>query len=177
MLPCKEFYFSRHGETDNNVAGLVTGSFDMPLNQTGIAQAYSAAECVQTLPIDYCVCSPLQRARLTAELMLSKSAITPIDTDGLEERHWGQLENTPKTELDRYSFREMGVELWEEYIERTKLAFSKLDLSKNLFIVAHSGTFRVLCDCLHIKIEKQPVRNAWPYRFFQTDGEWFVDAI
>ncbi|MDR2883903.1 MAG: histidine phosphatase family protein [Deferribacteraceae bacterium] len=175
QLNCKEFYFARHGETDNNVQGLVTGSVDMPLNQNGINQAQLAADFVKGLPISRTVCSRLDRAYKTATLMLAQTAIQPILTDGLEERNWGRLENTPKDNLDRYSFTEMGVELWDEYIERTRATLAKLDFSTPLFIVAHSGTFRALCDCLNIKIEKRPVRNAWPYRFYQEDDEWFVE--
>lgn len=175
-INCHEFYFARHGETDNNALGLVSGSMNVPLNSLGVSQADSGSQFVSTLPIARCVCSPLMRAHDTAMLLLSKTNIHPIPVHGLEERNWGQLEGTLKSELDRHVFSEMGVELWDDYLDRTTSTLHRIDFSELTFLVAHSGTFRVLCEYLEIKIEKKPVLNAWPYRFYRKNGGWHVEV-
>ncbi len=169
------FYFARHGETDNNALGLVTGTKDVPLNDAGRKQASAAAVYMPALGITSCICSPLIRAVDTAILMLQNTGVVPVSVDGLEERHWGKLECTDKSQLDKYIFSEMNVEPWDEFIRRNVEAIRPLNMDTPLFIVAHSGTYRAFCDYLHIKIEKKPVLNAWPYCFFKTGGRWHVE--
>ncbi|MBU6500106.1 MAG: histidine phosphatase family protein, partial [Rhodospirillales bacterium] len=43
ILEQSAFWFLRHGETDWNAQNLSQGNVDIPLNETGLAQARSAA--------------------------------------------------------------------------------------------------------------------------------------
>ena len=171
------FYFARHGETENNALGLVTGTRDVPLNDVGKKQATRARHCVSTLGIKSCVCSPLKRAVDTAELMLQTTEVTPIPIDGIKERDWGKLECIDKNQLDNFAFANMGVEIWDDFVKRNIEALVSLSIENPFFIVAHSGTFRALCDYLRINIEKKPVLNAWPYIFFKTNSVWNVTVV
>lgn len=171
------FYFARHGETCYNVLGIVTGKRDISLNPAGIEQAVHAAEITRAIGIASCVASPLSRSLVTARLMLARSGITPRPVDGLEERHWGRLEGVYKYDLDKYSFPDYGVELWPDFMRRTIATLAALEHEAPLFVVAHSGTFRVLCDYLQINTVKKPVRNAWPYRFYRRNDSWHVEMI
>ena len=51
MLLHRPFYFLRHGETEWNVDGRAQGQADIPLNETGVAQAKRAAEVVAGLGV------------------------------------------------------------------------------------------------------------------------------
>ena len=171
------FYFVRHGETENNALGLVTGVKDIPLNDAGITQASKAVHCVSALGIKSCICSSLMRAVQTAVLMLQKTGVTPVLVDGFKERDWGKLECTSKKELDNFVFSKMGVEPWGDFVKRNIEAVHSLTVEPPVLIVAHSGTFRALCDYLKIHIEKRPVINAWPYCFFKTGAGWNVTIV
>ena len=63
------FYYLRHGETDWNRDRLCQGHTDIPLNETGRSQAESAKVRLQDCEIATICCSPLARARETAEIV------------------------------------------------------------------------------------------------------------
>ena len=64
-------YLMRHGETDYNKKGLIQGTLDIPLNEFGLELAEKTKEGFEKegLTFDYCYCSPLIRARQTAEIL------------------------------------------------------------------------------------------------------------
>jgi broad specificity phosphatase PhoE len=62
MIPRREFLFLRHGQTDWNREGRYQGLRDIPLNETGLAQARAAATALAAQRIDRIVASPLDRA-------------------------------------------------------------------------------------------------------------------
>ena len=62
-------YFIRHGETAYNREGRVQGHLDIPLNEKGIFQAEKASDEFKDVEIDLIYCSPLKRARSTAEII------------------------------------------------------------------------------------------------------------
>lgn len=174
----KEFYFARHGQTANNAKGLVSGGMDVPLDSTGREQALNMAGRITNLPVKTCIVSPLDRAVETATLLLSdRRDLTPVAVAGLEERGWGKLEGTSKYELDNYVFAEMGVERWDDFVKRTIDVLLQLDFAQPVFIVAHSGTFRAICEYLNVHYEIKPVKNACPYHFYEENGAWKVREI
>ena len=59
----------RHGETEWSRSGRHTGRTDVPLTETGRAQARAAATLVRDLPIARVRTSPLSRARETCSLL------------------------------------------------------------------------------------------------------------
>jgi broad specificity phosphatase PhoE len=172
-----EFYFARHGETDFNLQGNVSGDMDVPLSATGVAQSFAVAELVLKLRIASAFCSPLVRALETARNMLSGTGIVPTVIEDLRERHWGELQGVSKKNLDDYDFSKHGVEDWEVFSRRTVSALNAVTAAPPVLIVAHSGTYRVLVDHLMIEAEKKQVRNAYPYRFYKTGGVWQVSEV
>ena len=143
-----EFYFARHGQTHYNAQGLVTGTLDIPLDEVGVMQAKEMAAHSSGLAFVSCICSPMDRAQTTAELLLAgRSEIVPVAVAGLEERCWGALEGVSKHDLDNYDFPANGVEMWGQFASRTieTLAGVSAEIAFPVFIVAHSGTFRAIC--------------------------------
>lgn len=65
-------YLLRHGQTESNVAKLVTGSKQSKLTHEGTQQAIAAGSCLAESfpPFDRYYCSPWFRARETARLAL-----------------------------------------------------------------------------------------------------------
>lgn len=72
-------YLMRHGETDYNKQGLIQGTLDIPLNENGLelARLTRAGFDAEQLDFDICYCSPLIRAKQTADILL-QGTDTPI---------------------------------------------------------------------------------------------------
>jgi probable phosphoglycerate mutase len=69
------FAFIRHGQTDWNRDDRLQGSSDIPLNDTGRAQAHEAAVVLADGGWQAIVSSPLARARETAEIIAADLGI------------------------------------------------------------------------------------------------------
>lgn len=65
-------YIMRHGRTDWNERNKLQGRTDIPLNAAGRKMAEEAAAVYKNVPLDVCYCSPLARARQTAEIFFKK---------------------------------------------------------------------------------------------------------
>ena len=73
-------YIMRHGKTDWNAKHKLQGHADIPLNEEGRQMAEKAREEYDGPVFDVCYCSPLVRAKETAEIFL-KGTHTPIIAD------------------------------------------------------------------------------------------------
>ena len=62
-------FVTRHGQTDWNVQKKVMGRCDEPLNEKGLEQAEETRKKLLDEDIDLIICSPLIRARKTAEVI------------------------------------------------------------------------------------------------------------
>lgn len=92
MIIQKPFYYIRHGQTDWNVEGRFQGNMDIPLNETGIAQAHAAKSILANLPITHIYSSPLQRARVTADIANEALGLGITDISDLMEVNFGVME-------------------------------------------------------------------------------------
>lgn len=91
-------YIMRHGKTDWNIQHKLQGRTDIPLNEEGRQMAKQAREDYLNIPIDICYCSPLIRARETAELVLQGRNIPILYDDRLIEMGFGIYEGTANCE-------------------------------------------------------------------------------
>ncbi len=79
----------RHGETAWNAERRLQGHIDIPLNETGLAQARATATSLASEHFDAAYCSDLTRARQTAAAIATHCGLTPGFDAGLRERHYG----------------------------------------------------------------------------------------
>lgn len=91
---------TRHGQTDQNVAGKIQGITDIELNETGVKQAETTREKLLNENIDVIISSPLKRARKTAEIIKGERDIPLIIDNGLKERCFGKFEWKTSEEFD-----------------------------------------------------------------------------
>jgi len=81
ILPDSVIYFSRHGETDWNVAERIQGQADVDMNARGRAQADRNGDLLKSLigdgtGFDF-VASPLRRTRDTMERIRTRMCVDP----------------------------------------------------------------------------------------------------
>ena len=84
-----KLYVIRRGQTDWNVAGKCQGRTDIELNSTGIEQAKKAKTQLKDYKIDLIICSPLKRARKTAEIINEAIDCKIISDERIIERNCG----------------------------------------------------------------------------------------
>nr|WP_281372866.1 histidine phosphatase family protein [Kineococcus aurantiacus] len=136
----------RHGETDWNRDGRLQGRTDIPLNDTGRAQAQALAEQLAGQGWAAITSSPLSRARETARIIAAELGLELLPAhDDLVERRFGEAEGGTAAEL-RVRFpggERPGQEPWEELVARGSAALRRLRTAHGdapLVVVAH-GTF------------------------------------
>ena len=95
-------YIMRHGRTDWNERNKLQGRTDIPLNANGRQMAEKAREEYADVHFDVCYCSPLIRARETAEIVLRGRNIPIIPDERLVEMSFGACEGM------EYSFDKPG---------------------------------------------------------------------
>jgi probable phosphoglycerate mutase len=93
----------RHGITEWNQLGKIQGTTDIPLSPEGIKQAHLLAERLARTgePWKGILCSDLQRALRTGEIIAERLGIPLIKDTRLRERSFGEAEGT--TEEERLS--------------------------------------------------------------------------
>lgn len=144
------FGLVRHGQTDYNLRDLFQGSSDIPLNETGIAQAHAAFDQLPARDWDVVVSSPLQRAEQTARIIGEDHGIPFGGTDPrLQEIHWGEAEGRPVAEMQqRYPGRTFpGIEDAQQVADRGYDALEALEeryRDQSVLVVAHGTLIRFL---------------------------------
>lgn len=159
-----KIYLMRHGETDYNKKGLIQGSLDIPLNEYGIRLAELTRDGFRNegLKFDKAYCSPLIRARQTADILL-EGQDTPISYDDrICEMNFGEGEGIllkdisikPEYENIDYLFHDpekyVATEVGESYealFQRVKdfleqEIYPKENSYKNVLVCCHGGIIR-----------------------------------
>lgn len=89
-----KIYLMRHGETEYNIKGLIQGRLDIPLNANGIRLAEMTRDGFrrEELTFDMAYCSPLMRARKTADIILEGQNTPIVYDDRICEMNFGEGE-------------------------------------------------------------------------------------
>ena len=174
-----DVYYVRHGETDANIQGLISGGgWDIPLNETGRRQAEDARRTLAKLEIAAVCSSPLARARETAAI-INRDREAPISVVS-DLREW---------ELGDWCRRDssvVGESFWEadppggetrvEFFERVLRAFEQcLTFPRPVLITAHGGIWRSLQEQLGISSDWIP--NCEPHAFRMISGRWETHKV
>lgn len=173
----------RHGQTDWNIDLRLQGSTDIPLNETGKAQALVAAQHLRREDWDVIIASPLSRAKDTADIVGAMLAMPVVVVPELIERSFGVAEG-----MDHASWRKLyeshetieGLESLEDLRTRTLLL---LDLIKNeyagqrVLAVSHGAFIRKLLTIIsngELPREGDRLGNASLNKFMHADGLWTI---
>lgn len=151
----------RHGETDWNRDGRVQGATDIPLNDTGRAQAREvgmllAERRVSDAPL-VLVSSDLSRAAETADIIAGALGVAAVARyAGLRERAYGEAEGLNADEFharwgEWHSAQVPGAEAWQDVRARALRAIrdvirdarhASAPRAPEVVAVAHGGLIR-----------------------------------
>lgn len=165
----------RHGETAYNRQHIIQGHLDVPLNENGRIQAFTAGQALKDVKFDAAYSSDLSRAYETAEIVLSNNK---LGLNGgiwkcytLRERGTGVmqgqssnllLEEAKERGIPAYKYTPQGGETLEMMTYRAALFFEdlcediklrwKLGQSPTILIASHGGLIK---DLLVYLVEKK----------------------
>lgn len=185
-----KIYLVRHGETDWNQAGLLQGQTDIALNAQGLEQAHDAAERLKEVPFEIAFCSPLIRAKRTAEIIIGDRKITLTTDERLRELNFGPWEGVdirtikdatsqPFTNPGSYIPPE-GAESFAQLYHRSGEFVRQVILPlegtyETVLVVAHGGVNRsILNPVLNIPVDdfwRVHMGNCATAIFDCTDGK------
>ena len=142
-------YIVRHGETEWNANNKVLGRTDIPLNSNGKKQARELACSLTDLKIDVFLCSPLSRARQTADIISEAIGLEYKIDDRLIEQDFGEFEGINRfTDEYQQAKREYFVRYpgGESYFDMAARVFPLIEeLSEvNALLVTHGGICRIV---------------------------------
>ena len=168
-------YIMRHGRTDWNDRHKLQGRTDIPLNAEGRRMAENAAEEYRSVPLDVCWCSPLIRARETAEILLRGRDVPILTDDRLLELSFGSyegLENSfsipdcPVNVIfqapEKYTASVGGAETFDELFARTGAFLREvidplMEEGKDVLIVGHG----VMNLSIISQVRNLPRKDFW----------------
>ncbi len=179
-------YMMRHGETDWNKQHLWQGRTDIPLNDKGRFVAELTREGMKDISLDLAFCSPLSRAKETAEIVLQGRNIPLIVDERITEMGFGPLEGkdmrdvTDETRVfflhpEEYIVPE-NAEGFDEILEREKSFLDELISNPeyqdyNILVATHGAALRGLMAVL----EKKPISKYWEGGVHKNCGMSIVD--
>jgi len=172
-------FLVRHGQTQENAAGLVQGQMDGTLSKVGMEEVRALAYVLREDTFDRVYSSDLLRARQTAEILVEQLDCNGLLTDPrLREQGFGIYEGKPLFRLLRKlrdertqisDFTPEGGETPSDFIFRVREFYTEC-LSKsfdgaNLMVVTHYGVIRILLEeLMGISAAQESIHNASYYK-------------
>ena len=188
-----DFTVIRHGQTAENLKGILQGHLNTPLDSVGRLQAFNAAERLADEKFDFIFCSDLLRVKETAAIIGEKLHLSPVFQPELREWHLGELEGQECSSLwERYpevmnafkfddgqDVQVPGGETKYQFFSRISgyLDFLAENCSgKRILIITHGGVMRAIFRHIAGSPRKgcmiPPTDNASYSRFFRRGEYW-----
>ena len=127
----------------------VMGKIDEPLNKNGIKQAKKVRDILSDTKIDLIICSPLLRAKQTAEIIRENKNIEIIYDERISERDYGEFEKLNIQEFDFPAYwdyyenhKYYNSENIRDFFNRVYNFLDELlskYTNKNILLVTHGG--------------------------------------
>jgi len=150
----------RHGETEENVSGIIQGQRPGTLTEKGKLQVAAIAKRLQSEKIDRIFSSDLSRARLTVEAIAASHALQISYSADLRERCQGIYEGgerdvyystVKKSGLSLIAFRAEGGESIYDVQKRTDRFLDSIwpqYQGQNVLVCAHGGSIKTIYTSL-----------------------------
>lgn len=196
MEASMNFYFVRHGETDENVKKTYYGATDVSLNIRGIEQCLKLQHKLKDVKFDKIYCSERLRARETAEMVAGESKESIVYDERINELNFGVFEGKTYEEIKSLypeeckeweqqwkEFCPKGGESYLMFYHRIKNFMEEIkELSaENVLIVTHGGVIR----SVYAYILNEDLDLYWKFSSRNADisiikykyRDFFIDSI
>ncbi|MGO2683023.1 histidine phosphatase family protein [Microbacterium sp.] len=177
----------RHGQTDWNLDRRIQGSTDIPLNETGRADALAAGELLSGGSHHAIYASPLVRAHETARIIADRLGLAaPATAPDMREREFGEgegmLVEDYLQQFENWHAAPTGAESLDVVRDRALSALDQIaresrrrsaPAAESVIVVTHGGVIRSL---LHhassgsLPREGDVLRNGSLHRFEAGPG-------
>lgn len=177
--------FIRHGETDWNVAKRIQGQTDIPLNETGRAQALALAFKAAHCHFDAIYSSDLMRARDTAGMLAARRGLDIRILPQLRERHFGIFQGLTAAEglqlhpgvHARYIARDPdhdfetgeSMHTFAARVEAAVIEMTRRHDKQTIAAVTHAGVL----DILYRKSTARPLHTPRDFTLPNCALNWF----
>ncbi len=180
-----KLYFVRHGQSVANIRHIISNrESPFGLTSLGREQALALAKNLRDIPISRMICSPILRARETADILSLSFGIPYQITEALREYDCGILEDRSDAESWRrhreyfddwtlrqdYSNKPEGGESFEEIRNRfvpfmEGLIHQTSDTDEHILLVGHGGLFLLMLPLILTNVDhpfaiSHPIGNA-----------------
>ena len=148
-----KLYIARHGETQWNVDNRISGRTDIPLTERGMEQAKLLAQSAVGKGIEVILCSPLLRARQTAQAVCDALELPMSIDDRLVELNFGIFEGLDRSHPDFQRYRgqlPLRFPGGESAFDLAHRVYSLLEdvkrnyAGKTVLLVCHGGVCRMV---------------------------------
>lgn len=117
--PRSRIFIVRHGETNENVEGIIQGQLDTLLNEVGYQQASKTGAALRNESITRVISSPLKRTLDTAQEIATHHPGLVVEKDvRLMERCFGVLQGHVYRGPREKSEHTIGIESSQAYVRR-----------------------------------------------------------
>lgn len=179
----------RHGQSQWNLENRFTGWVDIELSPLGFEEAQKAGEILKGYKCDVLWTSDLKRAWQSLDEIVKKTGwkVPVVKTQGLNERHYGDLQGLNKAETAEKHGAEQ-VHLWrrsydvkppngeslKDTVDRVRPVWENclapaLAAGKNLVVVAHGNSnralFKIIENISDAVIPELELETGKPYFF------------
>ncbi|HEX7299517.1 MAG TPA: histidine phosphatase family protein [Solirubrobacteraceae bacterium] len=157
-------HLARHGQTAYNHEGRFQGHLPVPLDATGREQAAALAEAAAGVELTSLWCSPLARARETADIVAARIGLEPredarfaeTDTGDWTDRSFAEVRAEDPEGFARFqrsdpTFRYPGGESFGEQSARVQAALRDRYADREelpVLVVCHRGVIRLALAAL-----------------------------
>ena len=178
---CRSIVVVRHGETDWNSARKIQGRTEVPLNETGAAQASQAASLLREAGAwTRVITSPLGRAQQTARIIADELDLDAPTVDlGVIERDFGSAEGVSVSDAQAQwpGLEIPDAEPLDELSNRGAAALMRILHSEpGSIVVAHGALMRSALSAL-AGDEMPRIANGELWLVEQTDADADADRV
>lgn len=152
-------YLARHGETEENVTGVLQGHMPGHLTPLGIEQARQLAVSLPSGPRFHALLSSdLERAMRTAGFLSARTGLPVTPCPLLRERDWGSLTGCPVAEA-------RGMAVFPPDVETVEAMFARAERFLHLLRRQYDGScvlavgHGLFCRCVQAVLEGCAIRD------------------
>lgn len=181
-------YITRHGETEWNIQGRMQGWKNSDLTEKGKLNAAALGRSLENIEFKRVYCSPLDRTRKTAELILGNRDVEIIYEDDLREIHLGELEGLTQEEIveiypdfqshfwqNPHEYKAQSGEDFYNVRERVEKALERIiseNPEGNVLIVTHG----VVLKTFHSYFKNLPMARLWDPPFIYDTSLTIIEV-